>query len=84
MIVVGEHLAQLRAKWNIQTDGCIVFLRVGVRHDAAKCKIWRRIQVTATVVNPKATGILCILLLYEVDLTGYYIILCSVDNGLTC
>lgn len=37
-----------------QSDCCIVFLKLSVRHDAAKFKIWRWIQVTPAVVNPKA------------------------------
>lgn len=55
--MLGEHSAQLSAEVDQpEKNRSMLFLRVRVRHDAAKCKRWRWIQMTAAVVTHKAKG----------------------------
>lgn len=74
--MLGERSAQLSAEVDQPKKKTlyVFFLRVRVRHDAAKCKRWRSIQMTAAVVTHEATGTAGIYL-YKVDLPSHYIIL---------
>lgn len=56
LLIACLPLAQPNPQWTSQKGRWIVFLRIRVRHDVAKCKIWRWIQMTAALVNPKTTG----------------------------